>query len=137
MMEKIVLTLLLATSNSYCKLLIDDFYKQSWYELAAPFFTECACITDVPLDLAYRLFFNTELPDNSCLKCFIKCIAEKTFLIDLRTGEWIEQEMVRQIEGITPDRASNCYNITHQEIDPCQKAYKIVYCIVMSVAVAI
>ncbi|KAF5307517.1 hypothetical protein FQR65_LT06872 [Abscondita terminalis] len=133
-MKLIILVFILLADNVLSKLTIPNNLKVSWLKLVSPYYTECACTTGVRLDRAKRLFAEIELPDDPCLKCFIKCLAAKLSILIEATNEWVGAEILRKVAGMTPLSTSNCNNRTKGIEDTCEMAYQMAWCIALSVA---
>ncbi|KAF5279788.1 hypothetical protein FQR65_LT03319 [Abscondita terminalis] len=111
------------------------YIRQSWVKLTEPMRAECICKTGVNPTLAYKTFMDTEFADNPCLKCYYNCIQIKLNLIEATTGNFIEKEWIRQVEGVTPEIFAKCNAQTKDEVDLCQKSFDISLCIIYAVQV--
>ncbi|KAF5279791.1 hypothetical protein FQR65_LT03322 [Abscondita terminalis] len=108
--------------------------RQSWLALFDPLLYKCICETGVNPTLAFKSIINTEVSSNACLKCFFKCLQIKLNIIDAITGEFQEKEMLRQVEGLTPDIFKKCKERTNDVVDLCKKAFDMYMCVVHSLA---
>ncbi|KAK4883849.1 hypothetical protein RN001_000120 [Aquatica leii] len=109
----------------------------AWLALVNPFFSECICQTGVKPDVALRAFTHTDLVDDACLKCFLKCLGIKLNIINLATGAVDENMLASKIVGVTPAIASYCNDLSKNQTDSCQRTYEGVVCLAFAVANAL
>ncbi|KAF5279798.1 hypothetical protein FQR65_LT03329 [Abscondita terminalis] len=108
------------------------YIRQSWLALFEPLFSKCICESKVDPTLAFRSIINTEVSSSPCLKCFFKCLYIKLNIMDATTGEFQEEEMLRQIEGMTTGIFKKCNGQTKHEVDLCKKSFDMYMCVVHS-----
>ncbi|KAF5279797.1 hypothetical protein FQR65_LT03328 [Abscondita terminalis] len=106
------------------------YIRQSWLALFEPHLSECICESKVNPILAFKSIINTEVSSNPCLKCFYKCLYFKLNIMDATNGEFIENEMYRQIDGLTTDIFKKCDIETKNEADLCKKSFDMYMCVV-------
>ncbi|KAF5277081.1 hypothetical protein FQA39_LY06319 [Lamprigera yunnana] len=104
--------------------------RESWIQLAVPVFNLCICDSGVNPTVAYKSIMFTEVPNDPCLKCFYRCLAVKLKIMDAITGEFMEEQILRQVQGITPALFKKCNDKVKDEVDLCKKAFEGYMCII-------
>ncbi|KAK4877447.1 hypothetical protein RN001_009953 [Aquatica leii] len=132
--------LLFVLSSSYCDYPLTTkevplYIRQSWINVTEPHRTPCICETKVKPTSAYKSMMFTEIPNDPCLKCYYKCLSIKLNLMEATTGNFVEKEFLRQIEGVTPEIFKRCNEKLKCEVDLCKKCFGMYLCIVHSVLV--
>ncbi|KAF5279785.1 hypothetical protein FQR65_LT03316 [Abscondita terminalis] len=111
------------------------YIRQSWIKRTDSIRTACICESNAKPSDAYKLLMLTQVTNDPCLKCFIKCLKIKLNLMDATTGNLIEKEFIRQIEGVTPEIFKKCNEKVREEIDLCEKSFGMFLCVVHVLAV--
>ncbi|KAF5279786.1 hypothetical protein FQR65_LT03317 [Abscondita terminalis] len=111
------------------------YIRQSWIKVNNPIRSACICESGVNPTMAFRSMMNTEITSDPCLKCYYKCLQIKLNLMEATTGEFVEKEYLRQLEGVTPEIFSKCNAQTKNEVDLCKKCFDMYLCIVHAVQV--
>ncbi|KAF5279789.1 hypothetical protein FQR65_LT03320 [Abscondita terminalis] len=111
------------------------YIRQSWIKVSEPIRAACICETGVDPNLAFKSIMNTEIANNQCLMCHYKCLAIKLNLMEATTGEFVEKEVLRQSEGVTPEIFAKCNGQVKNEVDLCKKCFDFYLCIIHSVQV--
>ncbi|KAK4883848.1 hypothetical protein RN001_000119 [Aquatica leii] len=133
-MRTIVFVTLLSASFVSSTWVLPSNITDSWLALVNPFFSECICQTRVKPHIALRAIANTDLVDDACLKCFIKCLAINLNFFNTATGMVDQALVVSKIAGVTPEIISYCNDLTNNEMDVCQGAYDFFVCFAFAVA---
>ncbi|XP_031346246.1 uncharacterized protein LOC116173101 [Photinus pyralis] len=131
----LIVGLSLLTCSAALHMVVPIYLREAWYAMISPYISECVCETRVDPSFVRRTFLETEFPDDSCLKCFMKCVGFLLNVMNAATGEWNEKELVRQVAGVTPEIASTCNNQTAGLVDVCEKTFNFYQCLVYSVMV--
>ncbi|KAF5290665.1 hypothetical protein FQR65_LT01955 [Abscondita terminalis] len=102
-----------------------------WDKLITPFKSECMCRTGVDPVRIPKWVYNYSFPQDSCLKCYIKC----TFahLNVLNPDGTINLEANSALNKYVPGRTDNitypCADKVANETDLCDKMFKFSFCI--------
>ncbi|KAK4877448.1 hypothetical protein RN001_009954 [Aquatica leii] len=111
------------------------YIRQSWVKLSDPIRTAFISESGVNPTMAFKSMMNTEISNNPSLKCYYKCIGVKLNLMEATTGIFIENEFLRQVEGVTPKVFKKCNDKTKDIVDLRNKCFEMTLCIVHSVLV--
>ncbi|KAF5277084.1 hypothetical protein FQA39_LY06322 [Lamprigera yunnana] len=106
------------------------YVRESWVKLTQPILNACICESGADPTQAYRSLMFTELSNKPCLKRFYNCLQIKLNLIDASTGQFIEKEMLRQVEGATPAIYKKCEEVTKHEVDLYEKSFNLYMCLI-------
>ncbi|KAF5277083.1 hypothetical protein FQA39_LY06321 [Lamprigera yunnana] len=106
------------------------YMRQSWVKMCAPYSNFCICESGVNPAVAYKSLMLTEVPSDPCLKCYYHCLLVKLNLIEATTGLLVEEEFLRQMEGVTPEIFKKCEKLTRYEVDLCKKSFDTYLCVV-------
>ncbi|KAF5279794.1 hypothetical protein FQR65_LT03325 [Abscondita terminalis] len=110
------------------------YMRQSWFKMSDSILSACICESGANPTKVFKSIMNTEVASDPCLKCCYKCFATKLNFVDASTGEFHEKEMLRQIEGLTPEIFKKCNDEVKDEIDICEKVFGMYMCHVHSVS---
>ncbi|KAF5279793.1 hypothetical protein FQR65_LT03324 [Abscondita terminalis] len=108
------------------------YIRQSWVKMIDPILALCISESRGNPTNVFKSLMNTEVVNDSGLKCFYKCVALKLNFMEATTGEFQEKEMLRQIEGLTPEMYKKCNNQVKDEVDLCKKSFDMYMCQVHS-----
>ncbi|KAF5279784.1 hypothetical protein FQR65_LT03315 [Abscondita terminalis] len=137
-MSYLLLLLLIKTSHSNFVSTTKEvplYIRQSWTKGTESIRSACICESKVKPSDAYRLFMFMQITNDPRLKCYIKCLNIKLNIMEATTGNLIEEEFTRQIEGITPEIFKKCNEKVKDEVDLCQKCFGFFVCAVQALAV--
>ncbi|KAF5279787.1 hypothetical protein FQR65_LT03318 [Abscondita terminalis] len=111
------------------------YMRQSWIRVTEPMRAECICKTGVNPTLAFKSIMNTEIANDPCFKCYCQCLHVKLNLMEATTGNFVEKEWLRQVEGVTQQIFAKCNSETKDEVDLCKKSFDMYLCIIHNVEV--
>ncbi|KAB0796977.1 hypothetical protein PPYR_11038 [Photinus pyralis] len=104
--------------------------QAAWERVTFPFKKECVTETGIAQGLADRLFLHSEYPEHDPLKCYIKCVSGRMGILDVSKGEWILDEFLRQVAGLTPSIYAACKEETKAAPNVCEISYGMYKCVV-------
>ncbi|KAF5299657.1 hypothetical protein FQA39_LY11452 [Lamprigera yunnana] len=74
-------------------------FAKAFADFIAPFKSECICASDVDPAAVEKWLFESQFPNNACLKCFIKCVSMRTNLLH-PDGSANVEELIRVYRGL-------------------------------------
>ncbi|KAK5642786.1 hypothetical protein RI129_008953 [Pyrocoelia pectoralis] len=104
-------------------------YQKSWDAAASPYKQECIEETGVNKSYADRLFLYSEYHDDDNLKCYLKCLCERLEIVNISSGTWNKNEILKHISGVTDEIYKTCSDETQDESLLCQKCFDLSKCI--------
>ncbi|KAF5279796.1 hypothetical protein FQR65_LT03327 [Abscondita terminalis] len=134
---KVVIPFLALVFIKYCtgtpstKQEIPQYIRQSWLNKTRRYHTECVCKTGVDPLTAFDSIAITQLSNDFCLRCYLKCLDIKLMVLDPFTGTFVKEEFI-QFAGVTSEIFDKCSGQTEQTKDLCAKSFYMYLCIVHS-----
>ncbi|KAF5277082.1 hypothetical protein FQA39_LY06320 [Lamprigera yunnana] len=114
------------------KVKVPLYIRQSWLKATSHIFTTCICSSGVNSTTAYNAIMFSDLIEDAYLKCFINCLNVNLNLMECTTGDFIEEEHYRLLEGCTPHIFKKCERRTRNFVDLCEKSFHMLMCIIES-----
>ncbi|XP_031348643.1 uncharacterized protein LOC116174793 [Photinus pyralis] len=108
--------------------------EEAWDAVTKPFKEECIAKTGVNSVYADRLFLYSEYLDDRALKCYLACLGKNMGILNA-SDEWVKDEFIRQVAGITPAMFESCMDETKFENDVCEKSMTMAKCIVRHLSI--